>query len=88
MTYVNHIVISIVLLTTAAAFSFSIVVLAIPQWRSVVVSVNNNPVLNGTEGLWTYCEYHKECVKLNTDNTGLYAVFSGGGEFAQIVNLH
>ena len=78
MTYVNHIVISIVLLTTATAFSFSIVALAIPNWRSVVVSVNRDPVLNGTEGMWTYCENHKKCEKLNTNNTGLYAMVSGG----------
>ena len=78
MTYINHIVISIVLLTTAAALSLSIIAVAIPNWRSVVVSVNRDPVLNGTEGLWTYCENHNECKKLNTDNTGLYTMVSGG----------
>ena len=78
MAYVNHIVISIVFLTTAAALSLSIFALAIPNWRSVVVSVNRDSVLNGTEGLWTYCENPNECVKVNTDNTGLDAMVSGG----------
>ena len=78
MTYINHVVISIVLLTTATALSFLIVAVAIPNWRSVVVSLNMDTVLNGTEGLWTYCENHNECEKLNTDNTGLYAMVSDG----------
>ena len=74
--YTDLIVIVSSFVTTVVAITSSIIALAKPNWRHILVCVKNVPVLNGTEGLWKYCQDEdSECMKLNTDDTGGFILY-------------
>ena len=73
MSYIDLIVINSALVTTIIAIISCVISLANPNWRYILVCMEDTPVLDGTEGLWKYCEDESgDCINLNTEDTGEY----------------
>ena len=72
MSFTSQLVIFSTILATVSAVTLSLIALAKQEWRHVLVLIGNTPVLNGTEGLWRYCENDSECINLDANYTGKY----------------